>query len=55
MKVGDFIVRKKFLDKSHLCGIIIDFDVDGDPIIYWNGDFIEEEFANQVGVISESI
>ncbi len=53
MKVGDLIVRKEFMDDEHVCGIIVDFDCDGDPIIYWNGGSIEEEFLSNVGVIGE--
>ena len=41
MKVGDFVIRKEFMDKDHVCGIVIDFDCDGDPIVYWNGGSIE--------------
>jgi len=54
MKVGDVVMRKEFLSEHHICGIVLDFDSDGDPIIYWNGNFIEEEYASKVRVISET-
>ena len=54
MKVGDLIKRKKFMDADHCHGVIVGFDSDGDPLIYWNGDLIEEEYASAVEVISES-
>jgi len=54
VKVGDFVIRKEFMDKDHVCGIVIDFDCDGDPIVYWNGGSIEEEFLSNVEVTSES-
>ena len=49
---GDFVVRKMHLDDDHLYGIIMDFDHDGDPIIYWNGGDIEEEFLNMVMLLA---
>ena len=52
MKVGDFIIRKKYMDDSHSCGIIVSFDKDGDPYILWNGGFIEEEYKSAVEVAS---
>ena len=52
MKVGDFVIRKEFLDSAHSCGIIISFDKDGDPCILWNGGFVEEEFRRHVQVTS---
>ena len=54
MKVGDFVRRVVFMDSCHMCGIVVSFDKDGDPIIYWNGGFIEEEYASEVEVTSES-
>jgi hypothetical protein len=45
---GDFIVRTSYLDDDHVCGVIVDFDSDNDPIILWNGGVIEEEFMNMV-------
>jgi len=54
MKVGDVVIRKEFMAETHVCGIILDFDDDDDPIIFWNGDIIEEEYARLVEVISES-
>jgi hypothetical protein len=54
MKVGDLIARKEYMDDEHVCGIIMQFDPDGDPIIYWNGGDIEEEYTRRVEVINES-
>ncbi len=54
MKVGDCVVRPEWLDKDHRCGIVIDFDADGDPIIFWNSEIIEEEFKHKVKVQHES-
>lgn len=50
MKVGDCISRCQWMDEDHQCGIIIEFDKDGDPIILWNNGEIEEEYGNQVKV-----
>ena len=54
MKVGDLVIRKVFMAESHICGVIMSFDKDGDPIIYWNGGFLEEEYASEVEVVSEN-
>lgn len=54
MKVGDFVIRSVFMDEGHICGVVMSFDSDGDPVIYWNGGFLEEEYASEVEVISES-
>ena len=54
MKIGDLVARKEFMDHEHVMGIIMRFDPDGDPIIYWNGGDLEEEFATCVMVISET-
>jgi len=48
MSPGDFIVRIAYLDDNHICGVIVDFDCDDDPIILWNGGVIEEEYLNMV-------
>jgi len=50
MKIGDCIVRPEWMDKDHQCGIVIGFDVDGDPIILWNSEIIEEEYEWKVEV-----
>jgi hypothetical protein len=39
------------MDDAHICGIVIEFDSDNDPIIYWNGGIIEEEYAHMVEVV----
>ncbi len=54
MKVGDLVWRTSFMDDDHVCGIIMKFDRDGDPIIYWNGGSFEEEYSGMVEVISEN-
>ena len=54
MRVGDLIARKEYMDDEHVCGIIMQFDTDGDPIIYWNTGVIEEEYASCVEVINEN-
>jgi len=51
MKVGNLIRREVYMDEEHVWGIILRFDSDGDPIIYWNSGIIEEEYANKVSVI----
>lgn len=50
MKVGDCVVRPEWMDEDHQCGIIIAFDADGDPIILWNSEIIEEEYKHKVEV-----
>ena len=52
MKVGNLIRREMYMDEEHIWGIVLRFDSDGDPIIYWNSGIIEEEFANKVSVIA---
>jgi hypothetical protein len=51
MKIGDCIKRRVHMDDAHVCGIVIEFDSDNDPIIYWNSGIIEEEYAYMVEVV----
>jgi hypothetical protein len=54
VKIGDLVARKEYMDDEHVCGIIMRFDSDGDPVIYWNGGALEEEYEERVKVISET-
>ncbi len=53
MKVGDLV---KYKDQRGIrFGIIVDFDVDKDPIIWENGtDIVAANWRDKVEVISES-
>ena len=51
MEVGDLVKRIDPMQPTHLNGVVVGFDRDGDPIILWNNGVIEEEYANQVEVV----
>ncbi len=38
------------MDAEHVCGIVVGFDEDNDPVIYWNSGVIEEEYAHMVRI-----
>ena len=52
MKIGDLVKNIEEPHFSNYTGIVISFDKDGEPIVFWNEDFpYEEEYCTDLRVV----
>mgnify|MGYP001158410279 FL=1 len=52
MKVGDLVKNIEEPDFCNFVGIIVEIELDGEPIVFWNEDFpYELEYSRDLRVI----
>ena len=54
MKIGDLVKNIEEPDFCNFIGIVIDIELDGEPIVFWNEDFpYELEYSRDLRVIKD--